>query len=192
MAGKLLDSLRGLVAVYTQMKTIFKIIPLLILGMAACVADEGSEITEERAQTLAEEFLGGGAASEAEREDLDGQPIWEVYVAMPNGAEVEVKVHAESEDLLVIEDKTGPFDYADFTPVEGLLSYEAVRELAFDEIPGTVEAWEFERESADPADEAEYEYEFYVRNDEGELWEIKFHADDGEATHIELKDMVDP
>jgi uncharacterized membrane protein YkoI len=174
------------------MKTTFKIIPAFVIGLTACAADGGIEITAERAQTLAEEILGDGVASEAEREDLDGQPIWEVHVAMPNGADVEVKLHAESEDLLVIEDKTGPFDYADFTPVEGLLSYEVVRDLAYDEVPGAVEAWEFERESADPADEAEYEYEFYVRNDEGELWEIKFHADDGEATHIELKDMVDP
>lgn len=175
------------------MKTTFKIIPTLMigLGLAACAAED-AEITAERAEVLAEEILGDGEASEAERETLDGQPIWEVHVTMPNGADVEVKLHAESEDLLVIEDKTGPFDYADFTPVEGLLSYADVRGLAFAEVPGEVEAWELERESADPGDEAEYEYEFYVRNAEGELWEIKFHADDGEASHIELKDMVDP
>lgn len=165
---------------------------VLASGMVAGCAAESGEISAERAQTLAEDALGGGVAGEPERETHDGEPIWEVHVAMENGADVEVKLHAESADLLVIEDKTGPFDYEDFTPAEGLLSYQSILDLALAEVEGTVEAWELERESADPADEAEYEYEFYVRNGAGELWEIKFHADDGEATHLELKDMVDP
>lgn len=174
------------------MKIIFKSTLTLSLLLCGC-AEAGDQMTEERAEELAREILGGGTPAEAEQETLDGQPIWEVHVTMENGADVEVKLHAETEDLLVIEDKVGPFDYPSFTPLDGLLAFEDALQIGRTEVVGEeLVAWELERESADPAEEEEYEYEFYIRDADGQLWEIKMHADDGQPTDLEPKDEVDP
>jgi len=182
-----IDTLAPPVAISEQMKATFKILTALHVLAAACSG--GPPVSKDEAARAAEDAV-GGEAGEVERAVEGDFDVWEVYVAMDNGATVEVKVDVETGDIVVVEDKAGPFDYADFTPVEGVLSYAAITARALEQQSGAVEAWEYKRELE--AGEVEHEYEFYVRAADGQLWEIKFDATDGTATDIEAKDMVDP
>ena len=116
------------------MKTIFKIsTALLALGVAGC-AEEG--IGRSEAQERAAEVLGGEAEA-ASRTTVEGLPAWEVDVVMANDAVIEVKLHADNGDLLVLEDEAGPFDYS-FAPIDGALSYGAIADSALAEVAGDI------------------------------------------------------
>jgi uncharacterized membrane protein YkoI len=173
------------------MKTIIKVFATItpLLG-AACDDGESTGIDDAEAARLAEDAV-GGEAKETERSKEGTLDVWEVHVAMGNGATLEVKLDLEDGDVVVVEDRIGPFDYPDFTPSAGVLAYDAILALAKDEVSGDVEAWEFKREGGEEADEVEFEYEFYIRDAESQLWEIKFDATDGAATSLEAKDAVD-
>lgn len=167
------------------MKSIFKVISASLL-MTACSSDV---IDKSEAARIAQDTV-SGEAGEVERGSDGGFDVWEVHVAMANGAEIEVKVEVSSGDVVIVEDKTGPFDYDSFTPIAGVLSYAAITEVALAEVAGTVEAWEFKK--AITAGETELEWELYVRDTTSQLWEIKFDAATGATTALEMKDMVDP
>src|SRR5262245_30100128 len=110
------------------MKAIFKIF-LACASFAAACEDAGPAVGDADAARIAEEAT-GGEAGEIER-GVEGEiDVWEVYVAMANGATVEVKVDVDTGDVVVVEDKTGPFDYPDFTPAAGVLAYAAVEAIA--------------------------------------------------------------
>ena len=174
------------------MKTALNYIACTALASTlACDADGGdtTAISEDDASRIAEEAVGGDT-EEVERSTEGETEVWEVHLAISNGAMLEVKVDVDSGDVVVVEDKTGPFDYPDFTPTDGVLSYEEMKATALEEVAGDIEAWEFKREEEDGA--VEFEYEFYIRDADAQLWEIKFDAVDGMATELEPKDMVDP
>lgn len=168
------------------MKTTFKI--LVLSALLACDAGDDAGVSEADASRTAESAVGGDAG-EVERSVEGDTEVWEVHVAMDNGATLEVKVGLEDGEIVVVEDKVGPFDYADFTPVQGVLAYNAVLAKAQEEVTGDVIAWEFKRELEDGA--VAFEYEFYIRDAEQQLWEIKFDATDGKATSIAAKDEID-
>lgn len=171
------------------MKTIVKILSIgATLAFAACDGDGGPAVGEADAARIAEDAVGGDAG-DSERSTEGEVEVWEVEVAMANGATVEVKVDLDLGHVVVVEDKVGPFDYADFTPTDGVLAYSAIKARALEQVAGDIEAWEFKREEEDGA--TAYEYEFYVRDGDMQLWEVKFDATDGKATHIEAKDAVD-
>jgi uncharacterized membrane protein YkoI len=133
----------------------------------------------------AAEALVGGTASEAEAVSEDGFDLWEVYVTMPNAAEVEVLLFREDGALFEIEDGEGPFDYDDLDPLPGQLTYAAARDVAFGEVAGEQIAWEVKF-----SDDG-YFYEFYVEQAGDQLWEIKLYADDGEVFVVEAVDEID-
>lgn len=177
------------------MKAVFKyigyaaLVSTLVSTLGCDGGDDEPAITEDDASRIAQDAV-GGEPGEVER-GIEGETdVWEVDVAMSNGATLEVKVDVESGDLIVVEDKTGPFDYPDFTPLPGVLAYGAITATALEEVAGTIEAWEFSR--LPPGEAVEFQYEFYVRDAEEQLWEIKFDAAEGRATALEPKDMVDP
>jgi uncharacterized membrane protein YkoI len=166
------------------MKSTFKILTVAATLVAAC--DSGSPddagVPEADARRVAEDAVGGTALS-AELVRDAAPPHWSVDVEMANGGEIEAKVHADEGELIELEAFAGPFDYA-FTPVDGVLSYTEMMAAALEEIEGEVEAWKFEAEGG------EFEFEFYVRATDGQLWEIKFDAQGGAAKDIEQVDEV--
>lgn len=159
-----------------------------VAAACACDGDEARAIAEADAMRIAKECV-GGEPGEAERTTDRDVDVWRVLVAMTNGATMEVDVDARSGDLVALEDRTGPFDYPDFTPVDGVVAYEAIKASALDEIEGDIEAFLFRYR---PDDAVPLEYEFYVRDADGQLWEILFDAADGTATDLSPKGMVDP
>jgi uncharacterized membrane protein YkoI len=173
-------------ATLSIMKTTFKILMLSLV--LACDAGDDAGVSEAEASRAAEDAVGGDAG-EIERSVEGDTEVWEVHVAMTNGATLEVKVGLDDGEIVVVEDKVGPFDYADFTPVQGVLAYQAILAKAQDEVTGDVIAWEFKRELEDG--EVGFEYEFYIRDAEQQLWEIKFDATDGMATSIAAKEEID-
>ena len=171
------------------MKTIIKICTVAFgLSGVACDDDSESGISQDEAARLAQEAI-GGIAGEAERSTVGDLEVWEVYVAMPNKAEVEVKLELATGDVVLVEDDAGPFDYPDFTPIAGVLSYNAIKALALEEVAGDITKWEFKREGE--AGGYEFEFEFYIRDAQAQLWEIYFDATDGTAKSIEAIDSVE-
>ena len=171
------------------MKTIVKFSLASLACVAVACGEDGPAVDETQAASIAENLV-GGEAGEIERGIEGTIDVWEVHVTMPNAGEIEVKVDVTTADVVVVEDKVGPFDYASFTPADGVLSYDEITDVALGEVAGEVEAWEFKREIE--AGELFFEWEFYVRDAENQLWEIKFDATDGTVTELEPKDMVDP
>ena len=140
----------------------------------------------EDAQAAALDFVGSGSAVSAEQIVDDGFDVYQVMVAMPNGAELEVVLFVETGELYEIKDVAGPFDY-DMTPLPGHDSYATARGRVLEATPGTIEAWEIKL----LPDQDRYFYEFYVRDDGGQLYEVKHYADTGEMISFEAVAMMD-
>ena len=169
-----------------MVKSTFKI--LVGAATIVCACDGGSDepsVTRDDAEHVAEDAVGGTALAAELMRDVD-PPLWRVDIEMANGGAIEAKVHANEAHLVELEAFEGPFDYA-FVPVDGVLSYADMMADALDEIDGTIEAWKF----AVREEEDELEFEFYVRDPDGQLWEIKFDAVSGDPTDIKQKDDVD-
>jgi len=160
------------------------IIGLLALAAAAGCSDS-STIDAEQARTAAIGLLAGGTAGEALRVEEDGFDLWQVEVAMPNAASLEVLVFADDGALFEIKDDAGPFDYDELDPLPGALTYAEARAVALERVPGSQEVWEVK------LDEGRYFYEFYLREDIGQLWEVKLWADSGEIFTLAAKDSPD-
>jgi uncharacterized membrane protein YkoI len=154
----------------------------LLMLAAGCSTTTLGDAAAARA---AAEALTGGVASGGESAVEDNMDVWEVDVAMPNGATLEVVLRADTGDLYEIFDAAGPFDYDTLDPLPGQLSYADARAVAVGEVDGTQEAWEV-KWTADG-----YFYEFYLREVGDQLWEVKLWADDGEVFVVEAKDAID-
>ncbi len=146
--------------------------------------EETNGITADEAITEAVAIT-GGTASEATAVTEDGQDMWEVDVAMSNGAEIEVVLYAEDGKLYEIYAGEGPFDYDTLDPLPGSLTYADARAIAFATVDGDMQAWEV-KDTSDG-----YFYEFYIRELGDQLWEIKLWADDGEVFVVEAVNEQD-
>lgn len=142
--------------------------------------------TSDDAAARAVEIVGSGEAGVATQTVDDGFDVWEVPVSMPNGAELEVLLFVDTGELFEIKDVVGPFDY-ELDPLPGMTTYGEARARALELNPGTIEAWEVKLRS----DVDRYFYEFYIRDDGGQLYELKHWADDGELLAFEAVDMMD-
>ena len=161
------------------MRGVWTVPVVLLLGCG------GDAVTDATGAGEAAVAIVGGAAGDAEAVTEDGYDLWEVEVAMENGATLEVVVFADSGDLFEVKDEAGPFDYDALDPLPGQLTYDAARDVAFGEVEGEQVAWEVKYT------EDGYFYEFYVMEVGDQLWEIKLWADDGEVFVVEAKDAVD-
>lgn len=153
-----------------------------MVGLVACGGDALPD--GDAAAEAAVALLGSGTAGEAEAVTEDGFELWEVYVTLDNGAELEVLLFADSGDLFEIKDEAGPFDYA-LDPLPGQLTYDEAKVVAFETVDGTQELWEV-KYTADG-----YFYEFYITDVDAQLWEIKLWADDGEVFLTEAVEEAD-
>lgn len=161
---------------------------LLMGSLAACSGgdpDKEPVLASGDDALAAAEAITGGTASGAEEVSEDGYDLWETAVAMPNGAELEVLLFADSGDLFEVKDPAGPFDYDTLDPLPGQLTYVDARAIAFDIVEGDQVAWEVK------FDGGPYFYEFYVMQVGDQLWEVKLWADSGEVFVTEAKEAVD-
>jgi len=160
------------------------IIGLLALAAAAGCSDS-SALDADGARAVATDLLVSGSAGEALRVEEDGFDLWQVEVNMPNTASLEVLLFADDGALFEIKDDAGPFDYDELDPLPGALTYAEARAVALERVPGTQEVWEVK------VDDGRYFYEFYLREDIGQLWEVKLWADSGEIFTLAAKDLPD-
>ncbi|MEZ4335429.1 MAG: hypothetical protein R3B82_02280 [Sandaracinaceae bacterium] len=167
------------------MKVTLVLFPVLALAFAAGCANPVLGSSAD-ANARAIEIVGSGEAISAEQIVDDGFDVYEVMVRMANGAELEVLMFVDTGELYEVKDFTGPFDY-DMTPVAGSDSYSTARGRVLEGTPGTVEGWEIKLLPA----EDRYFYEFYVRDDGGQLYEIKHYADTGEMISYEAVATMD-
>lgn len=175
------------------MKTTFKVMAVVfasICGSAGCASsttgpagvDAGSSSTTavtgaDDAKSRAAKLVPGTAQSAEQKED-EGRQVWLVMMKTTSGAVVEVYFLTTGE-LQELKDFKGPFDYDVGTPVAGQLAWKVAREKALAAKAGTVVGWKFERESP-----TAYQWEFYVRDANEKLFEVKLSGDKGEIIKV--------
>ena len=146
------------------------------------VAASDADLSEDEAQQIAEDHVGGTAQS-VELEHEDG-PVYEVLVEQDNGDRKEVEVDGNSGEVLEVEDEeNGEDDDEDSISASNVsLSEEDAIDIATDEVNGTVEEIELENEDGMPV----YEIELVASN--GSETEVTVHADEGTVLDIETED----
>jgi hypothetical protein len=162
-----------------------KITIFISLAFAALVGCSQAALPDAADAELRATEIVGGTASPALQIEEDGHALWQVDVAMANGAHLEVLLFVDSGELFEVKDPAGPFDYA-LDPLPGLLTYAEAQAIAAERVTGAQVLWEVKWTEGD-----RYFYEFYVREEGGQLWEIKLWSDDGMIFTVEPKDAVD-
>lgn len=162
------------------MKMKFMFTACVLLCFAACGPARGPISTEADATSRALAAIGGASTVRTDKEDQ----VWESVVTMKNGANVSVKLDAQTGDFISAAAKSGPFDY-DLSPVPGVLSYKQAIAKANEQKAGAVVAWELEKKPD------HYQWEVYIRDEAGKLWELKFFGENGALKIIEEKPEVD-
>lgn len=157
-------------------------ISFALLGLLGCTQAALPEASD--AELRATEIVGGTANPAAQIVE-DGHSLWQIDVEMANGAHLEVLLFVDSGELYEVHDPAGPFDYA-LDPLPGLLTYADAQAIAAGRVSGSQVAWEVKWTEGD-----RYFYEFYVREDAGQLWEVKLWSDDGMVYAVEPKETVD-
>lgn len=164
-----------------------------IIGAAAMMAAIGcgssssssspSEIDEGAAKQKATALLSGGTPTTVTKIDEADEHRWAVEVKMPNGAPIVVELDRKDGDVMELVGEKGPFDYDFAGPEAGYMKFSDAKTKAFAQKQGAVEVWEIDLEKT--------QYEFYVRDADTKLWEIKLDAKTGEKRSIEQKDKPD-
>lgn len=166
------------------------LLALLAVASAGCSEDSSdpapaqtpAEISLDDAKTRALAILTDGKVDSAERNAAGTAPVIEVLLTMPKGGKIEVVLVAASGALDKIESKAAPFDY-EVSPKAGVLKYSEALAKALEQKKGQVEVWEYS--------EGENQWEFYVRDVDSRLWEVKMKATDGSITEVEEKAKPD-
>lgn len=166
------------------MKATFIIVMSGLLGCSAATnTPKSAEISVDEAKQKAVAMV-PGTVTEAMPHDEDGDVHhWVVHVKVANGALVIVELDRNDGSLDQIKGEQGPFDYDFPAPVAGYLTFGQAKTKALAINAGTVEVWEL--------DVAKSQYEFYVRDANTRLWEIKLVADKGDLKSVEEKDRPD-
>lgn len=167
-----------------KMKTTF-IIALMGTGILACSSGGSGGPAELDAAAAKQKAITvvPGTASEPAKLDKDDEHRWVVDVKVSNGATVGVEIARATGVIEEIKGEERPFDYELPAPQPGMLTYAAAKSKALAAKVGAVEVWEVKP----PANQ----YEFYVRDEAGKLWEIKMTGDKGDVTGIVQKDKPD-
>lgn len=167
---------------------------IFVIGMAASVgaitgcssddatASDSGEITAEQAKEKATAIVPGTAFYAQDIQEGD-EKLFDVRVRIASGQEVKVVLFREGGSLDEIEAEEGPFDYDLPAPQAGMMTLAQARAKALETKAGGVQVWEFHAEKK--------EYEFYIRDDSTQLWEIKMSGDTGAVSTVEKKDKPD-
>lgn len=148
---------------------------VIAFTLAAC----GAGPSEQEVRTKAAALTTDGEISSSKKQvGGEGEEEWQVMLAMKGGGEVEAVYSPETGELVELKSEQGPFDY-ELAPGNGFIAYSAAKAKALQTKAGAVEAWEFES--------GKNQWEFYVRDANQQLWEIKMKATDGTVTSTEAK-----
>jgi uncharacterized membrane protein YkoI len=168
-----------------KLNVVFKKIALaslLSLAMACGSAGLGSA---EDAKAKATSLVPGQALGAQKEQPPTGPALWVVQVKLASGAVVTVELDSTTGALVEVKDHVGPFGY-ELQPVKEALKLSEATQKALAEKPmSTVIAWEIK------ADGAGWEYEFYVRDVNERLWEIKMTGDKGVVKSVVEKAAID-
>lgn len=165
-----------------KMKVTF-IIAAALLSACGSSSSSSSEIDEASAKQKAAALLAGGTPGDVHRIDAEDEHRWAVDVKMANGAGVVVELDRASGDVMELTGDEAPFDYDFAGPAPGYLRFSDAKTKTLAAKQGAVEVWEVDLEKT--------QYEFYVRDAEAKLWEVKLDARSGETRGIEQKDRPD-
>lgn len=170
-----------------KMKTMF-IISAAMLGLGCSSSSSGAsggtsgEIDAAQAKQTAAAVVPGTAA-EPTKLDTGEEHRWVVGVRVANGATVNVEITRATGVVEEIAGEAGPFEYDLPAAASGLLTYAQAKTKALGQKTGAVEQWEVKP--------PENLFEFYVRDNDEHLWEIKLTADKGEVMSVIEKAKAD-
>ena len=169
-----------------KMKVTF-IIASLVTGLLGCSSSgtgtpSSGELDAASAKQKATTVV-PGTASEPAKLDKGDEHRWVIDVKVANGATVGVEITRATGVVEEIKGEERPFDYELPAPQAGMLTYVQAKTKALAAKAGAVEVWEVKP----PANQ----YEFYVRDEGGKLWEIKMTGDKGDVLGVVQKDKPD-
>lgn len=141
-----------------------------------------AEIDAAKAKEIALKTV-PGTASEPRKLDNGDEHRWVVSVAFQSGATVDVEITRTTGIVEEIKGEERPFDYEIPAPKPGLMTFSQAKAKALGVQAGNIELWEVKPPSN--------LYEFYVRDEASQLWEIKMSADKGDLQSKEKKDKPD-
>jgi len=141
-----------------------------------------SEISSDQAQAKATAVV-PGTATATEKLDTTDEHRWVVAVKHASGAVIEVEIERASGAVVEIASEGPGFDYELPAFAPKFLTYTQAKAKALEAKPGAVEKWE--------AKLADAEWEFYVRDADTKLWELKMTAETGAVTTVVQKDKPD-
>jgi uncharacterized membrane protein YkoI len=138
-------------------------------------------LTIDSASARVRAILPGATIVAAKVDAERSLPTWKVAARLTSGARVEFEMLQSNGLIVTIEGEMGPFDY-DLTPGSGILTFASARAAALGVQAGTIVQWELELEEND-----RWEYEFYIRDAQGALWEVELDAKSGRVLERKSK-----
>lgn len=98
-------------------------------------------------------------------------PTWKVSASLPSGARLSFELLQANGVVISVEGEVGPFTY-DVEPGNGIASFANAMAAALRAQAGSVIKWELELDD----DDRRWEYEFYIRDAQGAVWEVELDA----------------
>jgi uncharacterized membrane protein YkoI len=138
-------------------------------------------ISIDSASARVRAILPGATIVSAKVDDERALGTWKVAARLASGARVEFELLQSNGLIISIEGEMGPYDY-DLTPGNGIVTFAAARAAALGAQAGTIIQWELDLEEGD-----RWEYEFYIRDAQGALWEVELDAKSGRVLERKSK-----
>lgn len=138
-------------------------------------------ITIDSASARVRAILPGATIVSAKVDDERSLATWKVEARLASGARVEFELLQSNGLVISIEGEMGPYDY-DLNPGNGIVTFANARTAALAAQAGTIVQWELELEERD-----RWEYEFYIRDAQGALWEVELDAKTGRVLERKSK-----
>jgi len=127
-------------------------------------------ISSDSAAARVMRILPGAQVLATRADDEHDIPTWKVVAGLANGARLSFELLQANGVVISVEGDVGPFDY-DLVPGNGIASLATAMAAAKRAQAGAIVKWELELE-----DDRRWEYEFYMRDSLGAVWEIELDA----------------
>jgi uncharacterized membrane protein YkoI len=104
-------------------------------------------------------------------DEENGIATWKVTASLPSGARLSFELLQANGIVISVEGEVGPFTY-DLEPGNGIASFANAMAAALRAQAGSIVKWELELDDSD----RRWEYEFYIRDAQGGVWEVELDA----------------
>ncbi|MEL7371364.1 MAG: PepSY domain-containing protein [Myxococcota bacterium] len=131
--------------------------------------------SRQEAEALAGQLVGGRVLTSKQDVERD-RDVYGVEVVRPSGSVVEIEIEVSTGRVVEVESDS-PAAEDDLDVGGGLLTLQQAIAIALENSPGTVVAWEIERNE----DDAGWEWEIEIRDAQGNETEVEIDAETGEA-----------